>query len=93
MCHIDTEVKVFASIRTALKLVGTVVEINDRLTALEGNFDILDRAVKRRGAQVRAENSRARVAEEATEQGPTESTSVTKRPIGGVMRLTSKGGS
>jgi len=91
MCHIDTEVKVFTSIRTALKLVGTVVDLNDRLTALEGNFDILDRAVKRRGAQVRAENSRARVAEE-TEQGPTESTSVTKRPIGGVMRLTRKDG-
>jgi hypothetical protein len=82
----------FQTIRTALKLAGTVVELNERLTALESNFDILDRAVKREGARVRAENSRLRRSQEPTEEGPTESNSVTShKPIGGVMRRQNAG--
>jgi hypothetical protein len=85
----------FSAIRTAFKLAGTVVDLNERLTALEANFDILDRAVKRESARVRAENSRQRKVElEATtqtEQGPTESTSVIK-PLGGVMKRTLSAG-
>jgi len=80
----------FSELRMAFKLAGTVVELNERLTALEGNFDILDRSVKRQNAQERAANSRARAKLEisgATEQGPTESGFVTPPPFkGGIMR-------
>ncbi len=84
----------FTTIRTALKLVGTVVDLNERLTALEGNFDILDRAVKRENAQQRAANSRARKAEleiSAPEEGPTESRSV-RKPLGGIMKRANNAG-
>ena len=79
----------FHSLRTALKLAGTVVELNDRLTALEGNFDILDRAVKREAARVRAENSRARLKDERP-LGPDLPPRATARgsviPIGGIYK-------
>jgi len=86
MCPFDTEVPVFTTIRTALKLAGTVVEINERLTALEGNFDILDRAFKRREAQQRAENSRARAKDLEIAPAPEDPEAAKISPIGGVMR-------
>jgi len=75
---------VFQTLRTALKLAGTVVELNERLTALEANFDILDRAVKRESARVRAENSRARRAE--IEPEVSIEADATIKPLGGIMK-------
>jgi hypothetical protein len=78
----------FQRLRTALELGRTVVELNERLTALEGNFDILDRAVKRESARVRAENSRTRRRdlEESTAPGEELKIVTSKSAIGGVMR-------
>jgi hypothetical protein len=49
---------VFRRVVAALKLAGTVLELDERLTQLEGNFDILSRAVKREQARKRAQVSR-----------------------------------